>query len=88
VDGRMHERLPRKTENFEIHKNALRVNGSSEGSARWKLISSIAPTCEATLRDCAVGCGVSTAVCLQAAIDEGYTPRITCIEPIPPIFST
>jgi hypothetical protein len=28
-----------------------------------------------------VGCGVSTAVCLQAAEDAGYAPEIVCIDP-------
>ena len=30
-----------------------------------------------------IGCGVSTAVILRAAIDEGYCPEIVCIEPFP-----
>lgn len=33
-----------------------------------------------------VGCGVSTAVCLLASRDEGYNPRIICIEPYPTVF--
>jgi hypothetical protein len=33
-----------------------------------------------------IGCGVSTAVCLLAAQDEGYSPRIVCIEPYPTAF--
>lgn len=37
-----------------------------------------------------IGCGVSTAVCLQAAAEvDGYAPVITCIEPYPtPFLST
>ena len=35
-----------------------------------------------------IGCGVSTAVCLLAARDEGYSPRIICIEPYPPCLRT
>jgi predicted O-methyltransferase YrrM len=33
-----------------------------------------------------IGCGVSTAVCLQAAERTGYTPEIICIEPYPTRF--
>ena len=33
-----------------------------------------------------VGCGVSTAVCLMAAMDESYDPEIICIEPYPTAF--
>jgi hypothetical protein len=33
-----------------------------------------------------VGCGISTAVCLNAARDSGYSPKITCIEPYPSGF--
>jgi len=76
-----------KLKNFEIHKNALRVNGSSEGYGEveadflYCFLRAKRP-----LEIVQVGCGVSTAVCLQAAIDEGYTPRITCIEPYPTDF--
>jgi hypothetical protein len=30
-----------------------------------------------------IGCGVSTAVCLLAAHDAGYTPAVICVEPYP-----
>lgn len=30
-----------------------------------------------------IGCGVSTALCLMAAEDAGYTPEVICIEPYP-----
>jgi predicted O-methyltransferase YrrM len=33
-----------------------------------------------------VGCGVSTAICLAAAHDSGYRPRLTCIDPLPTRF--
>ena len=33
-----------------------------------------------------IGCGVSTAVCILAAADAGYTPEIVCIEPYPTDF--
>jgi predicted O-methyltransferase YrrM len=33
-----------------------------------------------------IGCGISTAVCLNASHDAGYSPQITCIEPYPNQF--
>lgn len=30
-----------------------------------------------------IGCGVSTALCLRAAADAGYTPEVVCVEPYP-----
>ena len=33
-----------------------------------------------------VGCGVSTAVCLRAAAELAYHPRIICVEPYPTTF--
>lgn len=33
-----------------------------------------------------IGCGVSTAICLIAAKDSSYQPKITCIEPYPTDF--
>ena len=33
-----------------------------------------------------VGCGVSTAVCIRAANQAGYTPEIVCVEPYPTPF--
>lgn len=35
-----------------------------------------------------IGCGVSTAICVAAAADEGYAPEITCIEPYPTTYLT
>lgn len=35
-----------------------------------------------------IGCGVSTALCLEAADAENYVPEITCIEPYPSQFLT
>lgn len=72
---------------FGIHKSAVRMNGSDEGYGEV----------EADLLYCfirahrpqqvvQIGCGVSTAVCLLAATDEGYSPRIVCIEPYPTDF--
>jgi predicted O-methyltransferase YrrM len=72
---------------FPVLSHALKMNGSDEGYGeieaeflycfvrrqRPKLIIQI-------------GCGVSTAVCLLAARDEGYKPRIVCVEPYPTQF--
>ncbi len=33
-----------------------------------------------------IGCGVSTAVCLRAAAETPYAPRVTCVEPYPSAF--
>jgi hypothetical protein len=33
-----------------------------------------------------IGCGVSTAICLRAAAEAGYRPRIICVEPYPTEF--
>jgi hypothetical protein len=33
-----------------------------------------------------IGCGVSTAVCLLAAEDAGYSPEVICVEPYPTKF--
>lgn len=73
--------------NFDIHKTAVRTNGSSEGYGEveadflYCFIRSQRP-----LQIFQIGCGVSTAVCLRAAADEGYRPRIICIEPYPTEF--
>ena len=33
-----------------------------------------------------VGCGVSTAICLEAARESGFLPRIVCVDPYPTDF--
>jgi Methyltransferase domain len=72
---------------FDIHKAALKMNGSDEGYGEieadflYCFVRAHRP-----MQIVQVGCGVSTAVCLLAAKDEGYTPRITCIEPYPTEF--
>ncbi|HMG84940.1 MAG TPA: class I SAM-dependent methyltransferase [Terracidiphilus sp.] len=70
-----------------MHENAVRINGSDEGYGQveadflYCFVRSIRPQ-----RIVQIGCGVSTAICLIAAADEGYTPEITCIEPFPTEF--
>src|SRR4051812_14697736 len=72
---------------FEIHRTAVTMNGSDEGYGEveadflYCFIRAHRPK-----RIVQIGCGVSTAVCLIAAKDEGYTPQITCIEPYPTEF--
>jgi Methyltransferase domain len=72
---------------FEIHKAAIKMNGSDEGYGEvesdflYCFVRTVRPA-----QIVQVGCGVSTAVCLMAARDEGYTPHIVCIEPYPTDF--
>ena len=72
---------------FQIYESAVRMNGSDGGYGEveadflYCFIRANKPA-----RIIQVGCGVSTAICLLAAKDEGYTPQITCIEPYPTDF--
>ena len=72
---------------FHIHQRAVAMSGSDEGYGEveadflYCFIRSLRPS-----QIVQVGCGVSTAVCLLAAKDEGYAPRMTCIEPYPTDF--
>ena len=72
---------------FEVHRRAVRMNGSDEGYGEveadflYCFVRTFRPK-----QIVQIGCGVSTAVCLLAAQDEGYTPRIKCIEPYPTEF--
>lgn len=72
---------------FGIHKSAVTMNGSDEGYGEveadllYSFVRAHRPK-----QVVQVGCGVSTAVCLLAARDEGYSPRIICIEPYPTDF--
>jgi predicted O-methyltransferase YrrM len=70
-----------------IHKSAVRMNTSDEGYGEveadflYCFIRARRPK-----QIVQIGCGVSTAVCLLAAKDEGYSPRMVCIEPYPTAF--
>ena len=72
---------------FAIHNSAVGMNGSDEGYGEveadflYCFIRARRPK-----QIVQIGCGVSTAVCLLAARDEGYSPRIVCIEPYPTAF--
>jgi predicted O-methyltransferase YrrM len=72
---------------FEIHQAAVKMNCSDEGYGEieadflYCFVRAVQPK-----QIIQVGCGVSTAVCLLAAQDEGFTPTITCIEPYPSAF--
>jgi len=72
---------------FTIHESAIRMNGSDEGYGEveadflYCFIRARRPK-----QIVQIGCGVSTAICLLAAQDEGYSPRIVCIEPYPTAF--
>jgi hypothetical protein len=72
---------------FEIHKTAVAMNGSGEGYGEVEadfLYCFVRENMPAQIVQ--AGCGVSTAVCLLAAKDAGYSPRIICIEPYPTEF--
>jgi predicted O-methyltransferase YrrM len=72
---------------FEVHKAAIKMNGSDQGYGEVEadfLYCFVRANRPAQILQ--IGCGVSTAVCLLAAKDEGYTPRIVCIEPYPTDF--
>ncbi len=72
---------------LEIHKAAVRMNGSDEGYGEveadflYCFVRSHHPA-----QIVQIGCGVSTAICLLAAKDEGFSPKIICIEPYPTEF--
>jgi hypothetical protein len=72
---------------FKVHETAVRMNGSDQGYGEveadflYCFVRSQRPR-----QIVQIGCGVSTAVCLLAADDERYVPRITCIEPYPTSF--
>jgi Methyltransferase domain len=73
--------------NFSIQRRAVEMNGSNGGYGEieadflYCFVRSLRP---GTIVQ--VGCGVSTAVCLLASRDEGYNPKIICIEPCPTLF--
>lgn len=68
---------------MDIHGDAIRRNGevgygTIEAEFLYCFIRSQQPR-----KIVQVGCGVSTAIILRAAADEGYTPKVVCIEPYP-----
>ena len=81
------ERFRSNLKNFEIHADAVRTNGSNEGYGEveadflYCFVRAHRPA-----KIVQIGSGVSTAVCLRAAKDEGYSPQIICIEPYPTEF--
>jgi len=76
-----------KLRDFKIHRSAVGLSGSDEGYGQveadllYCFIRAHRPR-----RIVQVGCGVSTAICLIAARDEGFNPQITCVEPHPTEF--
>ena len=81
------EKYPEVLSERNIHKEAITMNGEDGGFG----------TIEAEFLYCfirnkmpqkiiQVGCGVSTAIILMAAADEGYSPKLICIEPYPTGF--
>jgi predicted O-methyltransferase YrrM len=67
-----------------IHEEASRQNGEGGyGPTEAEVLYSFAAS-KKPAHIVQVGCGVSTAILLQAAKDTpGYSPKITCIEPYP-----
>ena len=70
----------------DIHRAACERNGELgygpvEADFLFAYVASQKPA-----RIVQVGCGVSTAVCLLAAQEAGYTPAVTCVEPFPNAF--
>jgi hypothetical protein len=71
----------------EMYEKAVRTNGEGggygiiEGEVLYSFIRRKKPA-----KIIQVGCGVSTAIILQAADDEGYKPVIVCVEPFPTPF--
>lgn len=66
-----------------VHGRACEANGEAgfgpmEAQALYAFVARERPEHIAQ-----VGCGVSTAIILEAAADAGYEPRITCVEPYP-----
>ena len=81
--ARYKEKLP----SLGIHRHAVEMNGSDEGYGEIEadlLYCFVRYLRPATIVQ--VGCGVSTAVCVLAARDEEYKPRIICIDPYPTEF--
>lgn len=67
----------------EIHRHASEENGETgygpiEADFLYAFVRSKQPR-----QIFQIGCGVSTALCLMAAEDAGYTPEIICVEPYP-----
>jgi len=71
----------------DIYRDAVRTNGEDggyglvEAEFLYCFIRKARPP-----KIIQVGCGVSTAVILRAAGDEGYQPEIVCVEPFPTDF--
>ncbi len=70
----------------EIHKLASERNGESgfgpvEADFLYAFVATLKPR-----QLFQIGCGVSTAVCLMAAENAGYTPEVICVEPYPTDF--
>ncbi len=68
---------------MDVHGEAIRRNGEVgygpiEAEFLYCFVRSQRPG-----KIIQIGCGVSTAIILKAAADEGYTPKVVCVEPYP-----
>jgi hypothetical protein len=66
-----------------VHDRACTANGEGgfgpmEAQALYAFVASVRPQ-----RIVQVGCGVSTAIIIEAAQAVGYTPTVVCVEPYP-----
>ncbi len=71
---------------FEIHASACKLNGESgfgpvEANVLHAFIQKVRPK-----KIVQIGCGVSTAVILDAARRAEYKPKLFCIEPYPSVY--
>ena len=67
----------------ELHRRASEENGETgygpiEADFLYAFVRSKRPR-----QIFQIGCGVTTALCLMAAEDAGYTPEIVCVDPYP-----
>lgn len=78
-----------KLEMEDVHASAVEANGSDGGYG--EIEAQVLYAFVATQRPrkiVQIGCGVSTAVILEASRDVGYEPTVVCIEPYPTEFLT
>jgi hypothetical protein len=78
--------LYHRLETGDIYSAACAQNGEEgygfvEANFLYAFIASRRPP-----RIVQVGSGVSTAVCLAAALETGYQPKTTCVDPVPTCF--
>jgi hypothetical protein len=86
VQAAVSPEIYRRLEKGDVYRAACEENGEEgygfvEANFLYAFIASHRP-----LKIIQVGSGVSTAVCLAAAKDANYRPKITCVDPFPTTF--